>query len=369
MFTRALQISTIALGIIHTVNASPTLRVGLTLDSPSIGISTTPEGRRFIVYARFLDGSTGPQVVEWKHNSTTPYPDVEWNSYRPGKDPTTHFVRVNAQRIGPDGALWVVDTGSPDYGIPVLLPGGPKLVQVDLDTNKVARVYPMANVSQPNSFLDDVRFHSATGKAYLTDAGAPGLIVLDLESGVAQRMLEDGTSTRGYMPISAEGTLVHGPGGMLEYIYADQLEVSPDGRWLYYQPCSGGMSRIETSHLDKAFYNSSMRFNMGQYVQPYAHTASTGGTAIDADGNIYISDTDRLAIQWIAPNGTVSTLLQDPRLIWIDAMWIDTHGILWMPSAQLSRGIPFNNGVNGISKPVHIYTIDIGKEPPVIDHH
>jgi hypothetical protein len=41
-----------------------TLDVALVLETPSIGISTTPDGRQFLVYARFLDGSTGPQVAE-----------------------------------------------------------------------------------------------------------------------------------------------------------------------------------------------------------------------------------------------------------------------------------------------------------------
>src|SRR6266536_1712548 len=44
----------------------------------------------------------------------------------------------------------------------------------------------------------------------------------------------------------AEGQLMHGPDGKPVYIHADQLEVSPDGRWLYYQPCSGPLYRIET---------------------------------------------------------------------------------------------------------------------------
>ena len=34
----------------------------LVLDVPSNGVSTTPGGRLFLVYAR-VDGSTGPQVV------------------------------------------------------------------------------------------------------------------------------------------------------------------------------------------------------------------------------------------------------------------------------------------------------------------
>ena len=104
------------------------------------------------------------------------------------------------------------------------------------------------------------------------------------------------------------------PGGAFQYVYADQLEVSPDGKYFYFQPASGGMSRIATCYLDQAFYNSSLATGpLSSYVEPYAHTPPTGGTAIDAQGNIYNSDTDSQRIIKIAPNGTMTTLVQDSK--------------------------------------------------------
>ncbi|KAK3082155.1 hypothetical protein LTS18_001995 [Coniosporium uncinatum] len=327
----------------------PRIEVAVTTETPINGVSTRPGGRLFVLYAR-VDGSSGPQVVEYNQttNETVPFPNEEWNSYAPGKNPATHLVRTNSQRIGPDGQLWIVDVGSPGFGEPVILPEGPKLVAFNLTTNEVSRVYPMGNVTRSMSLLDDVRFNLASDKAYLTDAGRPGLIVLDLASEDAGRVLDDDLSTRQYLP----------------------MEVSPNGKWFYYQPASGGFSRIETRYLDNAFYNSSLNSNaiLGQYVEPFAHTPSTGGTAVDANGNVYDSDTDSQRIIKIAPNGTMTTLVQDPRLLWVDAMWIDTQQRLWMPAAQLNRGIPFNNGTTRIVKPLYVYTIDIGVGPPAIDH-
>ena len=107
------------------------------------------------------------------------------------------------------------------------------------------------------------------------------------------------------------------------------------------------MSRIETGHVNDAFYSPKLRSDLAAHAEPYAATASTGGTAIDSSGNIYVSDTDRRAIQKVSPDGTVHTLIQDVRLSWVDAMWIDMYGRLWMPAAQLNKGIPFNNGKIG----------------------
>lgn len=350
----------------------PRVQVALTLDTPCNGVSTTPDGRLFVLFAR-VDGTQAqglPEVVEWVNGTGVPYPNAQWNSYAgPSSDPATTLVRVNSQRIGPDGNLWLVDTGSPGFGSPVILPQGPKLVVVDVQTNEVTRVYNMGNVTKSSSLLDDIRFHTATGKAYLTDAGVGALIVLDLATGAALRMLDGDASTGAFTPVSGEGMLLRSAAGQPQYILADQLEVSPDGAYLYWQPASGGMSRIETAYLDQAFYNSSLATSLSEFVEAFALTPSTGGTAIDAEGSIYVSDTDRQAIEKVYANGTRTTLLQDERLLWVDAMWIDSQHRLWLPSAQLNRGAPFSvGGESRIVKPLHVYTVDIGVGPSRIDH-
>lgn len=366
----------------------PRVQVALTLETPCNGVSTTASGRLFVLYAR-VDGTQAqglPEVVEWVNGSGLAYPDAAWNSYAGGDgggnnfssttaNPATTLIRVNSQRIGPDGNLWLVDTGSPGFGTPVMLPEGPKLVVVDVGTNRVTRVYGMGNVTRSDSLLDDIRFHAARGTAYLTDAGAVGaLIVLDLASGRAVRVLEAEASTGQFaLPASGEGRLLRSGGtagvGPLVYIRADQLEVSPEGRYLYWQPASGGMWRIETRYLDQALYNSSLAGTLAGYVEPFALTPSTGGTAIDAEGSIYVSDVDRQAIEKVDANGTRTTIVQDERLLWVDAMWISSDRKLWMPAAQLNRGAPFSAGDSSrIVKPLYVYTMDIGVGPSPIDH-
>ncbi|MGW9819967.1 sugar lactone lactonase YvrE [Methylorubrum extorquens] len=81
-------------------------------------------------------------------------------------------------------------------------------------------------------------------------------------------------------------------------------------------------------------------------VERVAITPSTGATAIVADGTLFVSDTDTRRILRIAPDGTVSSLIEDTRLLRVDAMWIDATGRFWMPAAQINRLALFQGGTS-----------------------
>jgi hypothetical protein len=55
----------------------------------------------------------------------------------------------------------MVDKGSVGMAAEVL-PGGPKLVRIDLASTRVSRIYPPDGVSKGKSFVDDVRFNGRT---------------------------------------------------------------------------------------------------------------------------------------------------------------------------------------------------------------
>jgi sugar lactone lactonase YvrE len=76
--------------------------------------------------------------------------------------------------------------------------GGPKIVEIDLKANNVKRIFPIdADVAGPASYLNDIRIAPDGRFAYLTDSGSPGgLVVLDIQSGQAWRVLSDDPSTQ-----------------------------------------------------------------------------------------------------------------------------------------------------------------------------
>ena len=98
------------------------------------------------------------------------------------------------------------------------------------------------------------------------------------------------------------------------------------------------------------------------HVERFADTPSTGGTAIDANGTIYLSDVDARRILTISADGKITTLIADPRLAWVDAMWIDDDGNLLMPAAQINRIAGLNGGVDAVEKPITLYRLKIGQK-------
>jgi sugar lactone lactonase YvrE len=311
------------------------------------GVTTTDDGRVFAVVQPLVP--TDPEVVEIRGGKPFPFPDDRWNAKDGSVPVSQRFVGANALRVGPDGSLWIVDRGSKGIGQPQIS-GAAKLVRVDLASNTVARSFDLAKVVTPGSFVDDVRFVGST--AYLTDAGDPAIIVLDLASGVGRRVLERHPSTVASKPLRAEGKPLLDPDGKPVVVHVDQIEVSPDQNWLYFQPCSGGMSRIELRYLNDAQLPAK---ELANNVMLFADTPSTGGTTIDTMGNIYLSDTDQSRILKISPAGDVSPLIEDHRLAWVDAMWIDRSGNLLMPAAQLNRSAGLNHGIDQMQPPISIF--------------
>ncbi|WP_297299771.1 L-dopachrome tautomerase-related protein [uncultured Methylovirgula sp.] len=325
-------------------------------------VARTNGGRTFVGFAD-VEGP-GAEVEELAPDGQgKAYPDLAWNSWTPGHALDKAFVHVSALRIGPDGALWIVDAGAQGLGKPPIA-GAARIFRFDLATNALTRVYSLAPAVAPQSFIDDIRFNGHM--AYITDAGAPALIVLDLDSGQARRVLDNDASTTGKRPMYADGKLLRTPDRKPLHVHADQLEVSPDGRTLYFQPASGPLARIETRYLDDPKLPPA---ELARHVQKdWVETPTTGGTAIDANGTIYLSDANQRRILTISPQRKITTLITDPRLIWVHSMWIDRDGNLWIPATQLNLTAGFAGGRQKVGYPVFIYKLQIGVGPPANDH-
>lgn len=312
--------------------------------------------RVFVAGPRW-SGSTGPAVgLIDSEGQPVAYPDAAWNAWHPGDDASRSFVDVNAIHLDGKGGLWAVDTGSPEFGGDPL-PGGAKLVQIDLGTNTVKRVIALGpDVALAGSYVDDIRFHDDF--AYLTDAGCPGIIVVNLATGAMRRVLNNIPATRAPpdRPIVVDGQTVVGPDGKPLKVNTDPMEVSPDAVWFYFGTLEGPWSRIETRWLDDATASSE---TVNTQVQPWADLPPVGGTAMDANGDLYFSDLATSTLKCRSPDGQVTTVIHDPRLHWIDAPAIDDRHRIWLPVPQIDRAPPFHGGKSQIEWPVGLYHLPL----------
>ena len=102
---------------------------------------------------------------------------------------------------------------------------------------------------------------------------------------------------------------------------------------------------------------------LARAVEHWCDTPSTGGTAIDATGTIYLSDLERRRVLVLAPDRSVR-IVADPRLAWVDAMWLDADARLWMPAAQLHLTAGLHGGVAAVDYPAQIYRMPVEIGPP-----
>ncbi|MGI4886197.1 MAG: L-dopachrome tautomerase-related protein [Janthinobacterium lividum] len=343
---------------VPTSESAKSLVAVATSDTIWNGVAVSDDDRKFVLFPH-NEGDRGTRIGELQADGTVrAFPNSAWNSWSP-QDPAaaSKFVRANSLRFGPDGNLWIVDTGTPKSdAAPVA--HGPKLLAFDIKTNQLLKAIPLDKYVKKKNFVDDLRFHG--DMIYVTDAGAPGLIVLNQKTGQGRRMLDDDTTTTARRPMLGEGKKMVKPNGDDVTLHADQMEVSPDGKYYYFQTAAGPMYRVETQYLDDPNIKSE---DLAKKVTYFFNSPTCGGTTIDAAGNLYVADANQKRILKVTPDAQSSVLVQDPRLIWADALWIDHAGNLWVPVPQMNRTAGFQKGVQTVAFPVQLFKMPIGARP------
>lgn len=205
------------------------------------GVTVSERGRIFVNFPRWTEDLPVSVAEVMKDGSVRPYPNQQWNAWRNVRsdelDPSTHLVCLQSVVADGRGSVWVVDPASP--AVQRIVPGGPKLVRIDLATDRVTQVIRFGqDVAIPGSYLNDVRFSNDGKHAYLTDAGQRGaLVVVELASGKARRVLDGYPSTQPEksVVVRTDGKPLRYPDGRPVLLAADSIALSSDGAWLYWK--------------------------------------------------------------------------------------------------------------------------------------
>jgi sugar lactone lactonase YvrE len=320
------------------------------------GVTMSKAGRVFACFPRWIDEPT-PSVAEIvADGSLAAYPDAAVNAWDkvPGASARDHLVSVQSVVVDQDDALWILDPASPNFqGV---VEGGPKLLKVDLATNKIERVYHFDGAAAPpKSYLNDVRF--AHGFAFMTDSGLGAIVVLDLTTGTVRRLLEDHPSTKaepGVVPVIGGRPLVNSD-GVTPQVHSDGIDIDPAGEYVFYKALVGRtLYRIRVGAL---IDDSLPTAELESHVERVAATEPTDGIEFDAGGNLYLTSLEWGAIKVLRPDGRIEVVARSTDFLWPDTIAKGRDGAMIFSASQFHLMPTFNGGVDMRTPPYKVFRV------------
>jgi sugar lactone lactonase YvrE len=320
------------------------------------GVAVSSSGRVFTNYPLW-QGAYQYAVVEiLPAQKKLPYPNDSMNTWKEGEDGNSKWVCVQAVYIDAANNMWVVDPASPKQK--KVYQNSQKLVQINVDSNKVQRIYSLANVTDDQSYINDVRVDTLSQYAYLTNSSEGGIIVLNLRTGNARQVLQGNTSViadPSYI-FKIDGRQVK-KGDAIFKSNSDGIALTMDGKYLYYKPLTDDkLYRIQTIFLRDTSLTPAQ---LSEKIEKLGSFCSTDGMACDKNGNIYLGDLENHRIVQISNDLKMTIFIKDDRLIWPDSYQITDDGYLYISCSQIDRQPDYNEGVNKRTTPYCIYRIKL----------
>ncbi len=304
---------------------------------------------------------------------TVAYPNAAINAFTRGAGNSTHLLCVQSIVVDPKNRLWLLDAG--DYLFGPALPGGPKLVGVNLATNKVFKIihFPK-NVAYSTTYLNDVRFDLSRGKggyAYITDSALHGpraIIVVDLATGESWRRLNLDPSTNpepDFTPVVNGQPLLNRPKNSPPThvsFGSDGIAISADGNTLYYCPLAS--RELYSVDLAVARDRKVSDADVKKTVKDLGVKVMSDGLESDAEGRIYCTDVEHHRIMVGKPGGPYQVLTVSPNATdWPDTMSLATNGYLYWNANQLELQGSYHYGRDLRQPPYTMYRIKTDARP------
>ena len=317
------------------------------------GVAVSKQGRIFVNFPNWSDDHT-LSVAEIIDGKPVAYPNEEWNG---AGAPEKHFVCVQSVYVDESDSLWVLDPAAPK--MKEIVQGGPKLVKIDLVKNAVVQTIAFSeNVAPKKSYLNDVRVDTKTQTAFITDSGLGAIVVVDLRTGKARRVLEGDHSTQAEKDfrLQVKGRELLGENGQPPQIHSDGIAFDGLNGLLYYHALTGHtLYRIRASDLLNSRLTKS---ELAAKVETVMETPAPDGMIMGPNGKLYLTDVEHGAVVAFDPKEKkLEPIVTDGRLSWPDSLAWGPDGSLYVTTSQIQDMPRFNGGKDMRRIPYHVYKI------------
>jgi len=321
------------------------------------GVAVSSSGRTFVNFPYWSDGHTVSVAEVDESGALRPFPDAAWNAK---SGPAEHrFVCVQSVHVDDQDTLWIVDAGSPKQtGV---VEGGAKLVRVNLGTNAVAQVIRLgADVAPERSYLNDVRVDTKNQHAFLTDSNMGALVVVDLRTGAARRVLDNDPSVQPEpnLALKVQGNVLMDPEKQRPLALAsDGIAIDPVGRWLYYKALTGHtLYRIPLQVLEMEGISDA---EIAQRIERVGRLPASDGLAY-RDGKIYVTAIeDDAVVAYDVVTRQSEVIAQDEQLRWPDSLAFTPDGDLLVTTSQIHLTAKFNGGQMKVEEPYRVFRVPV----------
>lgn len=290
-------------------------------------------------------GPTGPKLYEWKDGKPVPFPAPE--------EQTRRFATPLGLAVDAKNRLWVIDPG--EHGTQ-----GARLIAIDVASGRVVKDHPLSSDIAPlGSFLQDLRTDPAAEVAYIADVSfwrrSPGIVIVDLESGAARRVLD------GHPSVVSQNILIRTPikdmsffGGILALKTGiDGIAVDPSGTWVYWAAMNHtNLYRARTADLKNARLSAG---ELSARVEDMGRKPLSDGISTDVAGGVLITDIEHGAVLRRTPQGKLETLVRDKRIRWADAVSYGSDGFVYLADSAIPHQMLMSKAHMAAHAPYHVF--------------
>ncbi|WP_196894521.1 L-dopachrome tautomerase-related protein [Aureivirga marina] len=300
---------------------------------------TVSKNRMFVNFPRWRKDIKFSVAEVKANNDFVPYPDESWNQWKIGEEITdSTFVAVQSVVSSKD-KLYVIDTRNP------LFQGvlkDPVIFVFDLNLNKLVKKYVLPKKTFFfNSYINDIRIDPKRNLAFMTDSGHPGLVILDLGSGKAKRILTQQPST------TAENIFLKIDG--VEWknkVHSDGIAIDLKNQKLYYHALTG--YNLYALSIDKIIHGT--REEIANSVELVAKTSAPDGMIIH-NGILYYGDLENHKImQMNLADKKVSVLVEGDKIKWADTFSVEGNELYFTNSRIHESAGDISNLVYTVNK-------------------